>query len=135
MRQLKKNWKTTDSILGCSFWVEPIFIYTKKDLPKDNKFEGLKIWLWPGDAVFKDWIAKQKAKEVPAQPPEVLTKLEKNEIEVVYGIDSAVKRMNWQKLAKFKSEKPVSYAYGFLLVRKKVFNVFNKEQKKLTVIR
>ena len=110
-----------DLVDWIQFYMEPIFIYSRKDFGKKINFENLKIWVWPSDVIFKDWIVAQKAKPVSFPLRDVLTKLKSGEIDMVYGIDSAIKRLEWNSKASFKSDRPVAHAYGHWLLREKKY--------------
>ncbi len=111
------------------FYVGEVYLYGRKNFEKDYK--GAKIWQWGQNSPFKDWIIEKKAVVVLANSQQVLEKLEKGEIDLVYGLETAVERMRWQKVASFKSQKPIAHAFGYLLLRTKLYATLPKSSKNL----
>ena len=133
---LQKNKKIIESELSNyglypwrQFYIAPVYFYAKKDFEKTKDFSNVKIWLWSAASPVKNWIDEQKAKAVSSPPQKVLEKLKNGEIEMVFGIESAVERLDWAKQATFKSKTAIAQAFGYILIRKKIYDKFSKSQQ------
>jgi len=105
-------------------WAEGGFVYLfTTDKPVKNKADmaGMKGWVWEGDPLSQAMYSELGIVPVPLGLPDVLTSLQTNLINAVYGPPLGVIALQWFTKTKYMTDVPLTNSTGALVMSKAEF--------------
>jgi TRAP-type transport system periplasmic protein len=105
-------------------WAEAGFvnIFSNKPIAKKEDMTGVKMWAWEGDPLVKAMDEALGIVPIPLALPDVLTSLQTNLIDAVYGPPMAVISLQWFTKVKYMTEANIANSAGALLITKAEFD-------------
>ncbi len=105
-------------------WAEAGFvnIYSNKPIAKKEDMQGVKMWAWEGDPLVKAMYESLGIVPIPLALPDVLTSLQTNLIDGVYGPPLGIIALQWFTKVKYMTDINLANSTGALLVNKAQFD-------------
>ncbi len=104
-------------------WAEAGFvnIFSNKPIANTNDMKGVKMWAWEGDPLVKTMYETLGIVPIPLSLPDVLTSLQTNLIDGVYGPPIGVIALQWFTKVKYITDLNLANSTGALLITKAQF--------------
>ncbi len=104
-------------------WAEAGFvnIFSNKPIANKEDMKGVKMWAWEGDPLVKAMYETLGIVPIPLALPDVLTSLQTNLIDGVYGPPLGVIALQWFTKVKYMTEANLANSTGGLLISKAQF--------------
>lgn len=104
-------------------WAEGGFVNIFSNKPIKNKADmsGTKWWAWEGDPLVKTMYETLGIVPIPLALPDVLTSLQTNLIDAVYGPPLAVVALQWFTKTKYMTDMNLANSTGALVISKAEF--------------
>ncbi|MCB1213944.1 MAG: TRAP transporter substrate-binding protein DctP [Deltaproteobacteria bacterium] len=114
-------------------WAEAGFvnIFSNKAIAKQSDMEGVKCWVWEGDPLAQAMTEALGIAPIPLSMPDVLTSLQTNLIDCVYGPPLAVLVLQWGTKVSHLTDIKLANSTGALLVSKKIMAKLSPEEQKI----
>ncbi len=116
-------------------WVDPGFVYffTKDAVasPQELKNPKFKMWVWVDDPIAQAAYRAIDVSPIPLSIIDVMSNLETELINGVYGPPLAVIALEWFTRTNFIYPVPVAYSAGAVLVSKRFFDSLTPTQQRL----
>jgi len=105
-------------------WAEAGFvnIFSNKPIANKNDMKGVKMWAWEGDPLVKTMYETLGIVPIPLALPDVLTSLQTNLIDGVYGPPLGVIALQLFTKVKYMTDINLANSTGGLLISKAMFN-------------
>ncbi|MGH7831163.1 MAG: TRAP transporter substrate-binding protein DctP [Candidatus Binatia bacterium] len=105
-------------------WAEAGFvnIFSNKPIAKKADMQGVKMWAWEGDPLVKTMYDTLGIVPIPLALPDVLTSLQTNLIDGVYGPPLGIIALQWFTKVKFMTDLQLANSTGALVISKSQFN-------------
>lgn len=105
-------------------WAEAGFvnIFSNKAIAKKEDMQGVKMWAWEGDPLVKAMYEGLGIVPIPLALPDVLTSLQTNLIDGVYGPPLAIIALQWFTKVKYITDLNLANSTGALLISKAQFD-------------
>ncbi|GAB4034313.1 MAG: hypothetical protein Fur0012_14490 [Elusimicrobiota bacterium] len=107
--------------------VGEVYVFSKNPIGKISDFAKSKMWLWEGDPIAEETFRQLKANLIPLSITDVMTSLQTGMIDAVYGTPNTIIPLQWYSKMKYALDLPVTNASGAVLINKKTFDMFSKE--------
>lgn len=104
-------------------WAEAGFvnIFSNKAIANKEDMKGVKMWAWEGDPLVKAMYETLGIVPIPLALPDVLTSLQTNLIDGVYGPPLGVIALQWFTKVKYMTDVNLANSTGGLLISKAQF--------------
>ena len=104
-------------------WAEAGFvnIFSNKPIANKEDMKGVKMWAWEGDPLVKAMYETLGIVPIPLALPDVLTSLQTNLIDGVYGPPLGIIALQWFTKVKYMTEANLANSTGGLLISKAQF--------------
>ncbi len=101
-------------------WAEAGFvnIFSNKPIKNKEDMKGVKMWAWEGDPLVKAMYESLGIVPIPLALPDVLTSLQTNLIDGVYGPPLGVIALQWFTKVKFMTDANLANSTGALIISK-----------------
>jgi len=123
--KLQKEFETQFDAKGFVLlgWAEGGFVNIFSNKPIKNKADmnGTKWWAWEGDPLVKTMYETLGIVPIPLALPDVLTSLQTNLIDAVYGPPLAVVALQWFTKTKYMTDMNLANSTGALVMSKAEF--------------
>jgi TRAP-type C4-dicarboxylate transport system, periplasmic component len=105
-------------------WAEAGFvnIYSNKPIAKKADMQGVKMWAWEGDPLVKTMYETLGIVPIPLALPDVLTSLQTNLIDGVYGPPLGVIALQWFTKVKYMTDVNLANSTGGLIISKAAYD-------------
>ncbi|HKX11841.1 MAG TPA: TRAP transporter substrate-binding protein DctP [bacterium] len=105
-------------------WAEAGFvnIFSNKAIANKEDMKGVKMWAWEGDPLVKAMYESLGIVPIPLALPDVLTSLQTNLIDGVYGPPLGIIALQWFTKVKYMTDVNLANSTGGLLITKAQFN-------------
>ncbi|HKY62056.1 MAG TPA: TRAP transporter substrate-binding protein DctP [bacterium] len=105
-------------------WAEAGFvnIFSNKPIANKDDMKGVKMWAWEGDPLVKAMYESLGIVPIPLALPDVLTSLQTNLIDGVYGPPLGIIALQWFTKVKYMTDVNLANSTGGLLITKAQFN-------------
>lgn len=105
-------------------WAEAGFvnIFSNKPIANKEDMKGVKMWAWEGDPLVKAMYETLGIVPIPLALPDVLTSLQTNLIDGVYGPPLGVIALQWFTKVKYMTDVNLANSTGALIITKTEFN-------------
>lgn len=107
--------------------VGEVYVFSKNPIAKLSDFPKSRMWLWEGDPIAEETFRQLKANLIPLSITDVMTSLQTGMIDAVYGTPNTIIPLQWYSKMKYALDLPVTNASGAVLISKKTFDMFSKE--------
>ena len=104
-------------------------LFTTKKYKSLEAMRGMKMWVWDGDPLAKSMFKQLNISPNPLPITDVYTSLQTGLIESVYVSPLAAIAMQWFTKTKYMLTLKLTNSNGAILMTKKKFNKFTKEQQ------
>lgn len=114
-------------------WSEAGFvnIYSNTPIKNTDDMKGVKMWAWEGDPLVKAMYDSLGITPIPLSLPDVLTSLQTNLIDGVYGPPLGVIALQWFTKVKNMTNINLANSTGALLITKKAMKGLPPDQQKI----
>ncbi len=114
-------------------WAEGGFvnIFSNKPIKSKADMVGTKWWAWEGDPLVKVMYETLGIVPIPLALPDVLTSLQTNLIDAVYGPPLAVIALQWFTKTKFMTDLNLANSTGALVITKVEFSKLSPDLQNL----
>lgn len=106
-------------------------IFSNKPIKKADDLKGVKMWAWEGDPLAKAMADTMGIAPIPLALPDVLTSLQTNLIDAVYGPPAGVVALQWFTKTKYMTELRMANSVGALLISANTYNKLPADLKTL----
>jgi len=106
-------------------------LFSTKEYKTLDAMRGMKMWVWDSDPLAKAMFTELKISPNPLPITDVFTSLETGLIESVYVSPLAAIAMQWFTKTKHMITLKLTNSNGAILMTKKMFDTFSKEEQKL----
>jgi len=112
-------------------WAEAGFvnIFSNKPIKNKDDMKGVKMWAWEGDPLVKTMYETLGIVPVPLALPDVLTSLQTNLIDGVYGPPLGVIALQWFTKTKYMTDVNLANSTGALVMSKAEFAKLAPDQQ------
>jgi len=112
-------------------WAEAGFvnIYSNKPIKNKDDMKGVKMWAWEGDPLVRAMYETLGIVPIPLALPDVLTSLQTNLIDGVYGPPLGVMVLQWNTKTKYMTDVNLANSTGALVMSKAEFNKLAPDQQ------
>ncbi|MBI1908882.1 MAG: TRAP transporter substrate-binding protein DctP [Deltaproteobacteria bacterium] len=111
--------------------VGPINIFANKPIRSMADMKGAKFWMWEGDPLAQSAFKALQVAPIPLPVPDVLTSLQTNMIDAVYGPPLGVTALQWHTRVKYVMDFRFNYAMGGFIIDKKFYDSLPPDLKKI----
>jgi len=113
-------------------WAETgfVYIFANKPIKTMNDMRGVKMWMWEGDELVEELFKTLNLVPTPLSLTDVLTSLQSNLIDGVYGPPVGAIAMQWHTKVKYMVSQKMAYATGAMLISKKAWDDLSAEEQK-----
>lgn len=114
-------------------WAEAGFvnIFSNKPIRNKQDMAGVKFWAWEGDPLVEAMYHALGITPIPLSLPDVLTSLQTNLIDGVYGPPLAVIALQWFTKVKYMTNVNLANSTGALLITQKAMKSLPPDQQKI----
>lgn len=114
-------------------WAEAGFvnIFSNKPIRTRADMEGVKMWAWEGDPLVQAMYDALGITPIPLALPDVLTSLQTNLIDGVYGPPLGVIALQWFTKVKYMTDVNLANSTGALLISKSRMNRLPPDLQKI----
>ena len=104
-------------------WAEAGFvnIFSNKPIANKEDMKGVKMWAWEGDPLVKTMYETLGIVPIPLALPDVLTSLQTNLIDGVYGPPLGIIALQWFTKVKYMTDVNLANSTGGMLISKAQF--------------
>lgn len=114
-------------------WAENgfVYIFSNKAIANLADMKGVKMWAWEGDPLVETMYKTLGITPIPLSLPDVLTSLQTNLIDGVYGPPLGIIALQWFTKVKNMTNLPLANSTGALLVSSKVYGKLPADLQKI----
>jgi TRAP-type C4-dicarboxylate transport system substrate-binding protein len=114
-------------------WSEAGFvnIFSNKAIHNKQDMTGVKMWAWEGDPLVKEMYEALGITPIPLSLPDVLTSLQTNLIDGVYGPPLAVIALQWFTKVKYMTNLNLANSTGGMLISKSYYDKLPADLQKI----
>lgn len=98
-----------------------VYLFSKKDLSREEGFKSAKMWVWQGDKVAEMLLHNFGIRTTPLHIADVNTGLETGMIDAFYSPPLAVIAFQWHARIQYMLDYPLANATAALLMTKRIF--------------
>jgi TRAP-type C4-dicarboxylate transport system substrate-binding protein len=114
-------------------WSEAGFvdIFSNKPIHNKQDMTGVKMWAWEGDPLVKEMYDALGITPIPLSLPDVLTSLQTNLIDGVYGPPLGVIALQWFTKVKYMTKLDLANSTGGMLITKSYYDKLPPDLQKI----
>lgn len=93
-----------------------VYLYSNQPIATKSDLEGQKLWLWEGDPLAQEFLAKAGVAPVPLSITDVMTSLQTGLVSAVYVSPLACIALQWFTRVEYTTDIPITHAMGAVVI-------------------